>query len=526
MSTQVEQTLRAAFETALEKYADRDAVTMGEQTLTYRELDRRANAVAHGLVERGVEPEDRVALMLSNRLEFVIADLALIKSGATRLPLNDMLTAEEFQYMLDDSRAGTVIAGPEFVDTITDLSPELPHVETIIGVSDSDPLPDGIETFEILDGAVDDPPDCDVAAGDVQGHYYTGGTTGDPKGVLQTHESMTLNQYAHIVELGVSGDETMLLMTPLPHSAGLFLWSALLTGAHAVIHPGFDPAGALNAIEEHDVTWTFMVPTMIYRLLDHELLAETDTSSLSTLIYGAAPMTPARLEEGIDAFGSIFVQFYGQTEVPNLITTLGKQEHVNAVGSASGGRLSSAGTPCLMSKVEIVDIETGEQLPPGEEGEIIAKAPYAMSEYFERPEKTAETVTDGWVHTGDVGRRDEDGYVYLLDRESDVIITGGMNVYSTEVEESIDDHPDVAEVAVIGVPDDEWGEAVHAVVVADDRGALSAENVIAIADEQLADYKTPKSVEFVSEIPKTPYGKHDKVALRDRHWADEDRNVA
>jgi len=518
-------TLRAAFETALAKYADRKAVTMGEQTLTYRELDRRANAVAHGLVERGVESEDRVALMLANRLEFVVADLALMKAGATRLPLNDMLTDEELKYMLADARAGTVIAGPSFVETLAAIEPDLPHVETAIGISAGEPLPEGIEAFENLDGRADAPPDRDVAPSDTQGHYYTGGTTGKPKGVIQTHESMTLNQYAHITELGVAGDETLLLMTPLPHSAGLFLWAGLLTGAHAIIYPGFDPEDALAAIETHDVTWTFMVPTMIYRLLDSERLAATDTSSLSTLVYGAAPMTPARLEEGIDAFGSIFVQFYGQTEVPNLITTFGKQEHAAAIEGDTHDRLSSAGTPCLMSRVTVVDIETGEPVPRGEEGEILAKAPYTMAEYFERPEKTAETVTDGWVHTGDVGRRDEDGYVYLLDRESDVIITGGMNVYSTEVEEAIAGHPAVAEVAVIGVPDEKWGEAVHAVIVGDD-GSASADAVISFAAERLADYKTPKSVEFVDEIPKTPYGKHDKVALRDRHWADEDRNVA
>ncbi|MXR50384.1 AMP-binding protein [Halovenus sp. WSH3] len=516
-------TLRALFEAALDKYAERDAITVDGETATYAELDRRANAVAHGLVERGVEREDRVALLMSNRLEFVIADLALCKAGATRLPLNDMLTAEEFRYMLDDAGAGTVVAGPQFVETVADLAGELPELETVIGVSDGPSLPEGVEAFDALDGSAVDPPQRPVDGDHIQGHYYTGGTTGKPKGVLQTHESMALNQYAHIAELGVSGDETLLLLTPLPHSAGLFLWAGLLTGAHAIIEEEFEPGTALHAIEDHGVTWTFMVPTMIYRLLDHDALDSTDTSSLSTLVYGAAPMTPARLREGIDAFGPVFLQFYGQTEVPNLITTFGKQEHARAVESGPEERLSSAGTVCLTSEVKIVDIQTGEELPPGEEGEILATAPYAMEEYFQRPEKTAETITDGWVHTGDVGKRDEDGYVYLLDRESDVIITGGMNVYSTEVEEAIAGHPDVAEVAVIGVPHDEWGEAVHAVVVAD---GVGAGEIRSYADERLADYKTPKSVEFVEEIPKTPYGKHDKVALRDRHWADEDRDIA
>jgi fatty-acyl-CoA synthase len=519
-------TLRAVFETALEKYADRPAVTLEDETLTYADLDRRANAVAQGLVDRGAGPEDRVALLMSNSLEYVVADLAIIKAGAAKLPLNDMLTHDEFEYMLSDSRAGTVVAGPNFRETLATLQADIDTIETAIGVSDGDELPNGLEPFAALDGEAPSPPDRQPTADDVAGHFYTGGTTGKPKGVTHTHESLTLNQYAHITELGVSGDETQLLMTPLPHSAGLFLWAGLLTGAHAVIHPGFDPDVALEAIDTHDVTWTFMVPTMIYRLLDHPDLEAADTASLETLVYGAAPMTAARLREGIDAFGPIFTQFYGQTEVPNLITSLGKAEHRHALEEGAEERLSSAGTPCLMSDVRIVDPETGEPVEPGEEGEILATAPYAMQEYFERPEATTETVEDGWVHTGDVGRRDEDGYVYLLDRKSNMIITGGMNVYSTEVEDALVEHEGVQEVAVIGVPDDEWGEAVTAIVVPHDEAAVSAADIEAFASDRLADYKQPKRIDFVEEIPKTPYGKKDKQALREPYWEGEQREIA
>ena len=523
-------TLKAAFETSLAKYADRTALhtpATGE-TVTYRELDRRSNAIATALRERGVESGDRVALMMSNCVEYVVADLAVIKAGAVKVPLNDMLTADEFAYMLSDSRTETVVCGPNFVATVDELRDDLPALEHLIAIDDdSTTVPDAFERFGELEAEADGetPPDVDVTSSDTVAQYYTGGTTGKPKGVIQSHGSMTLNAYAHVIEMSVTGDDTLLLMTPLPHSAGLFLWAALLTGATAVVRAGFDAAQALADVESYEITWAFFVPTMIYRLLDRDDLDDYDTSSIATLAYGAAPMTPARLEEGIDAFGPVFVQFYGQTEVPNLITTFDKDEHEAALEAGDEERLSSAGTPSLMSRVKVVDLETGEELPPGEEGEILATAPYAMDEYFERPEKTAETITDGWVHTGDVGKVDGDGYVYLLDRESDVIITGGMNVYSTEVEDAIDQHPGVAEVAVIGVPDDEWGEAVHAVVVpADDD--LTAAEITATVDDRLADYKKPKGVEFVEEIPKTPYGKQDKVALRDRHWAEEDREVA
>jgi fatty-acyl-CoA synthase len=519
-------TLRGVFEKALTKYADRTAVRVDGTTMSYAELDRTANAVAAALVDRGVEPGDRVALMMSNCLEYVVADLAIIKAGGAKLPLNDMLTAEEFEYMLSDSAAGAVICGAGFVDTLAQFRDSLPALETVVGVRpDEAPLPDGFEPFEALAGEQPTPPEVEVAPDDVGGQFYTGGTTGQPKGVIHRQQGMTMNVYAHIVELDIDGDETLLLMTPLPHSAGMFLWAALLTGATSVIHAGFDRDVALSTIASEDVTWAFMVPTMIYRLLDHPDLTAHDTGSLQTLVYGAAPMTPARLREGLDAFGPVFLQFYGQTEVPNLITTFGKREHERAATRGPEERLSAAGQPCLMADVTIRDPQTGEPTPTGEEGEILATAPYAMSEYYDRPEATAETVTDGWVHTGDIGRVDQDGYVYLLDRASDMIITGGMNVYSTEVEEALDEHDAVQEVAVIGIPDDEWGEAVTAICVRRNEDALSREDLLSIADDHLAAYKKPKRVEFVDEIPKTPYGKMDKNALRDAYWDDEQREI-
>ncbi|MDS0474434.1 long-chain-fatty-acid--CoA ligase [Natrinema sp. 1APR25-10V2] len=525
-ATEPGSTLKDAFETGLRKYAERTAVVDGDRTLTYRELDRRANAVARGLVEHGVGVGDRVALVMSNRLEYVVADLAVIKAGAAKLPLNDMLTAEEFEYMLRDSGAGTVVCGPNFADTIASIRDDLPDLETVVGIEDASP--EGFVPFADLDGDEPDPPEQSPTVDDVAGHYYTGGTTGKPKGVLHTHDGITTNVYAHIVELGVTGDDTLLLMTPLPHSAGMFLWSALLTGATAVIRPGFEPEAALELIERHAVTWTFMVPTMIYRVLDHPDLESADASSLETLAYGAAPMTPARLREGLEAFGPVFLQFYGQTEVPNVITTFGKEEHRRAVETDRDERLSSAGQSCLMADVRIVDAETGDpddRVATGESGEILARSPYAMAEYYERPDATAETIVDGWVRTGDIGRRDEDGYVYLLDRASDLIISGGMNVYSTEVEEALDEHEGIAEVAVIGVPDDDWGEAVKAVVVPRGDASLTEDELLSFADERLADYKKPKSVDFREEIPKTPYGKMDKKALREPYWEDEERAV-
>lgn len=521
-------TLTDAIIKSLRKFKDRIAIEVGGQKYTYEELDKRSNAVANALVEQGIEPGDRVALMMSNSLGYVIADLALLKSGAVKLPLNDMLTKDEFEYMLSDSRTGTVIAGSNFIDTLASLNETIDTLDQLIAIADPNSIPDSFEAFETLEAEGDEtvPPTVDLDAASPVGHFYTGGTTGKPKGVIQSHGKILMNIYSHIMELDLTGDDTLLFTTPLSHSAGLFLWASMLVGATSVIRPDFDPEQALNDIEEREVTWAFLVPTMIYTVLDHPALDETDTSSLETLVYGAAPMTPARLKEGLEEFGTVFVQFYGQTEVPNLITSLGKAEHRIAIEQEAEHRLSSAGQPCLMSDVKIVDTETGEEQPRGTEGEIMTTAPYVFDEYWERPEKTTETIEDGWVHTGDVGQRDEDGYVYLLDRKSNMIISGGMNVYSTNVEEILVTHPEVNQAAVIGIPDEKWGEAVTAIIVPENPNTIDEADIRSFANEELADYKKPKVVEFVDELPTTPYGKIDKNALREPYWEGEERDIS
>jgi fatty-acyl-CoA synthase/long-chain acyl-CoA synthetase len=544
-------TLRGAFETALRKYRHRVAVETDGTEYTYGELDRRANAIANGLAEQGIGPGDRVALLMANRVEFVVMGLALNKAGAVMLPLNSMLTNDEYEYMLSDAGAETVVAGPYFLDRVAGISEAIPAERFLaIGTEDRD-LPEGFADADELDGDPDAPPDVSLAPADVAGHFYTGGTTGKPKGVIHTHRAMTMNAYSHVMELEITGEDSLLLMTPLTHSAGLFLWAALLSGATCHVRSGFDPGLALSEIAEYGITWTFMVPTMIYRTLDHEALETTDTSSLSTLIYGAAPMTAGRLREGIEAFGPVFAQFYGQTECPNLITSMGKAEHRMAVASGDGDGndgdgdgggdrsesdngsgdgpgeelLSSAGQSCLMTDVRIVDPQTGEPVGVNEEGEIAVSAPYTLTEYHDLPEKTDEALDNGWLRTGDLGRIDRAGYVSLLDRKSDMIITGGINVYSTNVEEALDEHPDVGQVAVIGVPDEKWGEAVTAIVVPREEGAVSEAEIKEFADGRLADYKKPKTVEFVSNLPTTPYGKVDKQALREPYWEGEEREI-
>ncbi|MBV0926265.1 AMP-binding protein [Halomicroarcula limicola] len=386
---------------------------------------------------------------------------------------------------------------------------------------------DGIDVhrYETLldshDGEFDRPSPSPEA---IAGHFYTGGTTGEPKGVLYTHRCLVENLQAHLLEFGFAGDDVGLLTTPLSHSAGTFCLAALLGGGKVLIRDQFDPDEAAEIIEHAGVTWTFLVPTMIYRLLDADSLAAVNHSSLTRIIYGAAPMRTDRLKEGIERIGPVFHQFYGQTEVPNLITTFPPAEHAQAAEAGDLARLQSAGTPCLRATVEVRDADTDDPLPPGETGEIAVAAPYAFEEYFGRPETTAETRRDGWVYTGDIGRLDDAGYLTLVDRSSDVIVTGGMNVYGRSVEQVLREHPDVAEAIVVGVPDEEWGEAVHAVLVPAET-TIDRESVETVADERLAPYKKPKSYEIIESLPTTNLGKIDRSKIRERYWDDEARSI-
>jgi len=521
-------TLKQLFEKTLRKYADRTAVHFDGEAVTYAELDRRSNTVAHELVNRGVAVGEPVALMLSNSLSYVVVDLALFKAGAARFALNDMLSAKEREYMLDDTRAETVFVDEDFEDTLQNLQSDVDSIKHVFSCSGSEPSLSNAVSYETLleEGSESSAPDVAVGPTDKALHAYTGGTTGKPKGLVHSHRGMVQNMYTTIMELDVTGDTRQLITTPLPHSAGGFLWSGLLTGAEIWLEPGFNAATVLERIESNEITWTFMVPTMIYRILDHERLQTRDTSSIETIVYGAAPMTSARLREGLNQFGPVFLQFYGQGECPNFITTLTKKEHQLAVATGNEQRLGSAGQPCMMADVNIVDPDTGESVMSGDTGEITVRAPYTMERYFERPEETSQTLVDGWVRTGDIGRIDDDGYVYLLDRKNDMIVTGGMNIYSTEVEETLAEHAVVKDVAVIGVPDEEWGEAVWAVVVPYEDETVPEEALIEYADERLAKYKKPKKIEFREALPRTPYDKVDKVALREPYWEHEDRSIS
>jgi fatty-acyl-CoA synthase len=311
-----------------------------------------------------------------------------------------------------------------------------------------------------------------------------------------------------------------LCCTPLSHAGAAFFVPTLLRGGSLYVLPHFDPERVVDTIAEHRITATMLVPTMIYVLLDHPKTATADLSSLQMLYYGAAAMSPTRLDEGIDRLGQIFFQYYGQAECPMTITVLRTEEHIRG----NKERLSTCGRPVPWLDVALLD-DDGNEVAEGEPGEICVRGPLVMKEYLNKPEQTAEALKFGWLHTGDVARADDEGFLTIVDRKKDMIVTGGFNVFPREIEDVLSSHPSVSAAAVIGVPDEKWGEAVKAVVVRRPGSDVAADDLISLVKERKGSVSAPKTVDFVDAIPLSPLGKPDKKALRSQYWGGSERMV-
>lgn len=514
-------TLNTLFKEALNKHSEKTALVIEGQSFSYKELKTHSNRVAHALLRNGVTPNTRVALMMDNCFEYVVSDLGIILAGATKVPLNNLLGENEIEYILNDSNAEIVIVGESFVDRFQNIRSNLPNIRIVVAVSNQNDLSDSISWGNFQASEPETDVEVQVNQNDLAFIIYTGGTTGMPKGVVHDQGNVFRNLHAHLIEMEILQDEKILLMSPLPHSAGIVLQAGLLKGAEHWIEKGFDPQLVIDRIHDNKITFTFMVPTMIYRVLDQIKDNRYDLTSLRTIIYGAAPISDERLKQGLAIFGQVFTQLYGQSEAPNLITVLRKDDHRTEPQYRK--RLRSCGKPVMTSLVKVID-EMGNEVPRGTEGEIVTNTPYNMIRYHGKPDVTEETLRDGWLHTGDIGMIDEDGYLYLLDRKKDMIISGGMNVYSTEIENLLQKHPGVLMVSVIGVPHPDWGEAVMAIIVPNKENPPT-EDAIRDFCQQLSKYKRPKEIKFVESLPLTPYGKIDKKALRKNYWELQGRAI-
>ncbi len=520
----LETTIGDLLRKAVSHYAGRVAVKHGDRALTYRELGAQVNRLANALLGLGLGHGDRVVLLMWNCAEYVVCDFAVASAGLVKVPLNHLLTRDDILFRIQDSEAAALVCDEHFAPMVVELAPQCPSLRHRICITGGGRAPDSFTSFEaLLAAASARRPGAAVSHDDLVGIMYTGGTTGRSKGVMHTHKSVIAIGYSEIVEMDIGGGEVLLQMAPLPHATQFMLLPGLLRGGTHVIMRKFDPGEMLRVVARERVSWTFLVPTMIYMLLDDPALATCDHAGLRTIIYGAAPMSPDKLERAIERLGPIFLQVYAQMEVANQVTTLTKNDHVEALAGPRH-RLASCGRPIAMAEVRLVD-EADADVPSGHPGEIIVRGPHMMRGYWRRPEETASTMRGGWIHTADVARVDEDAYVYIVDRAKDMIISGGMNVYSVEVENALMEHPAVGEACVIGTPDDKWGEAVSAFVVLREGQRLAAEDLIAFCGHKLAAYCRPKAIEFVDEIPKTPYGKMDKKAIRQRYWKGQERQV-
>jgi len=479
-------------------FPGRPAVTWRDTTIDYAELDRRVATMDGWLRSVGAGRDTRVALFMDNRLEYLVAMFATWRSGATLVPCNSRLTADELAFLVDDAGA-TVVLTDDVHDQVAKAATANANGATV-----------GVVGVDRLEGPPP-PHEVDVEPDDVAWLFYTSGTTGHPKGAMLSHAVLhfvTVSWLADLTPL----DETDVTLhaAPLSHGAGFHAIAATARAAHQVLTPtaSFDPAGVLELVREHGVTNTWLVPTQIVMLAD-AAPADVALPTLQHVVYGGAPMTPAATQRALDRFGPIFVQLYGQGETPMTATVLRRQDHRAAV-------FGSAGRARPGVDVRIMH-ENGELAPPDAVGEVVVRGASVMSGYWKRPDATAETLRDGWLHTGDLGRMSDDGLLYLLDRTKDMIISGGSNVYAAEVEQVLSGHPDIGDVAVVGVPDDVWGELVVAVVVpaAEDGAPLDTAALEAHCRAALAGYKIPRRWESVESLPRNAYGKVLKRELRD-----------
>jgi len=505
---------------------DKTALIHGSKQLTYSQLNVRANRMANALGKLGIRPGDKVAILQYNTPEFFETLFACFKTGCGTVPINFRLHPKEFAFIINHSGAKAVIFSEEFNASIRQVREHIPaakHLITLAGGGGH-----LLDYEKLLGDACDEMDDADVAPDDLAWLFYTSGTTGMPKGAMLTHRNllaMTMNFYADICP-GFGPDDVILHAAPLSHGSGLYGLPNIGKGALNVIleSKSFEPELVFKTIERYRVTNMFAAPAMVKMMVDHPAVSQYDHNTLRSIIYGGAPMLVEDLKAAVQKLGPCLVQLFGQGESPMTITYLPHRDHVFEGTIEKVKRLASAGISRTDVEVKIFD-QNDNELPPGKIGNIVTRSDLVMKGYWRNPEATAATIRNGWLDTGDMGYLDDNGYLFIMDRSKDMIISGGENIYPREIEEVLIRHPAVREVSVIGVPDSKWGEAIKA-IVAFVPGQRSTENeLIAFCKEHIASYKKPKSVDFVEKLPKNNYGKILKRELRAIYWKSKGRKV-
>jgi long-chain acyl-CoA synthetase len=498
--------------------ANEEAYVYNNVRLTWSQYNQKVNQLINALNKMNVREGDVIGLLAWNCLEYAILYGAAMKGGFIASPYNTRLKSQELDYLINYSEAKALFIGPELTGTIDSMKAQLPKVKNYICLEKPAP---GMTFFDdLLAESSDEEPDFSVGEDDPLYIIYTSGTTGIPRGALYTHRGSMDDTRTVIVNTRIGPEDRHLQLTPLFHIAGQqHFRDIMLVGGLNVIIKNFDAKVAMQAIQDEKITYVNFVPTQLIAMLSEPDFEKYDLSSVKLFWYGGSAMPFETLKRGIKNFGPIFAEGYGQSESGPNITHLSRDGHnVLDKSPEEQRRLKSTGLPDIGVHVRIIDEENND-LGPGESGEIIIQSKHMMVEYWKKPEDTQTTVINGWLHTGDIGHYDEQGYIYIVDRKKDIIKTGGENVYAREVEDIISEHPAVLEVAVIGLPDDYWQERVHAVVVKRPGFDVAPEEITSFCKGKIAGYKVPKSVAFIDALPKTATGKLLKRELRKSHIA-------
>jgi acyl-CoA synthetase (AMP-forming)/AMP-acid ligase II len=500
------------------------AVQAGHK-LTYGDAAAEANRIANALIHAGLAQGERVAILANNCIEFALFYFGAAKAGVVPVPLNYRLAPPEWRYIVDDAGARLLLARGAFVPAIDEVRAEMPSVQRWVALDAPAPL--GWERYaDWLDGADSRAPDRHVEDADDVYQMYTSGTTGRPKGAVVTHRALCSNLFQLRVLLAGEPGGRILVVAPLYHAAAaVTAFTAATWGGSLYIQEEFDPAETVRVLDEERIFSTTLVPAMIQAcLVLVPGIAEREYRDLRHIVYGASPIAEETLRRAIEVFGCDFAQAYGMTETTAVLTCLLPDDHRRALADRPQ-LLLSAGRPLLGTEVAICDSE-GRWAPPGTTGEICGRGPQLMRGYWNRAEDSAAALRDGWMHTGDAGYLDDEGYLYVQDRTKDMIVSGGENVYPREVEDVLFQHPDIADVAVIGVPSAQWGEEVKGIVVLRPGASATADEIMAFCRGRLGGYKRPRSVDFADALPRNPSGKVLKRELREPYWKGHARRVS
>ncbi len=505
-------------------FANKDAVIDESRSVSFAELADRSKRLANALADRGVRRGDRIAIIAQNCHEYIEVFGAAELAGYVTAPLNIRLTQPEIAFLLSDCGPTAVIVDSAFFPIVSGAVSSINSVKALICFGGT---AKGAEDYEtLLANSSSVPLRTQAEPDDTAFIIYTSGTTGRPKGVMHSHRGQILSCLAFCVDGSIDQRDRILIANPLFHSGGR--WMQLghqFRGCTVHLQRQFNAAAFLERIERERITSTLLPATMMRTVLDHPDFHQHNLSSLRTIYYSAGPTPVPLLQRALAEFGPILVQLYGGTEAGGIGMALLKHHHVDSDPAKLQQHLRSAGQPKPVAKVRIIR-EDGTDCGVGEAGEIIIKSDAHMQGYWNNPQATEETLKDGWIYTGDIGTRDEDFYIYVTDRKKEMIISGGANIYSREVEDALQDHPAVLEAAAIGVPHDKWGETVHAIVVKRPGHTVTADDLIEHCRSLIASYKKPTGVTFVDALPKQENGKINKLALREPFWVGHDRRVS